>query len=502
MRLRSLHILIAVFTVLAAQAATTGREFLQKGLNHAKSDDFPMALKFFAKSLETAEKEGDYSTMEASTGYIGNMYYVLKDHKRSLNYHLKGYNMAIAHGDTAIQVSFLTNIVANYCKLNDPKNARHYFNLLESRSQHLNQNTEKYHLIYDRARLALVEGDTARAIKYHQHALQYAKDNGMSEEFSLFQYCELGEIYMKKGDYAKAIEYAKICEPAAKHQRMFDLLISVYQLLWNANEAAGNKLEEERYRGLYLSLSDTIFNRSTIFSADNELRDYETRQTDEHIASLNGVITRQTLAIIAISVLLLLLVLLSLLLLRNNRKLRFAHSTLLQKTRELQLQEAKNERLLSKMLEQKNVESTDETAQNASSSMENEQMKALLAKIIQVMDDTKAIAKPDFSLNMLAEAVGSNTKYVSQIINETYGKNFKTLLNERRIREACRLLADPDNYERMTIQAVYEEVGYTNAVSFIRAFRKINGMTPSEYQKISREDTTETEAQTNRFPPL
>ena len=45
----------------------------------------------------------------------------------------------------------------------------------------------------------------------------------------------------------------------------------------------------------------------------------------------------------------------------------------------------------------------------------------------------------------------------------------------------------------MTIQAVYEEVGYTNAVSFIRAFRKVNGMTPSEYQKILRQDTADNE---------
>ncbi len=491
MRLRSFHILIAVFLVVTAQAATTGRELLLEGLNYAESDDFPKALKCFVKSLETAEKEGDYSTMVASTGYIGNVYYNLNDHKRSLNYLLKGYNMAIAHNDTAIQVSFLTNIVANYCKLNDLGNARRYFKLLER--QHIAKGTDRYYLIYNRARLAMAEGDTVSAIVHHERALQYAKDNKLDEEYSLFQYCELGDIYMKRGDYAKAIEYAKICEPAAKRQRAFDLLISVYQLLWNANEAIGNKQEEERYRGLCLSLSDTIFNRSTIFSADNELRDYEMRQTDEHIASLNGVITRQTLAIVVISLLLLLLVLLSFLLLRNNRKLRFAHSTLLQKTRELQLQETKNERLLGRLLTDKTVENTAESTQISQSGMENEQMKTLLTKIIQVMDDTKTIAKPDFSLNILAEAVGSNTKYVSQIINETYGKNFKTLLNERRIREACRLLADPDNYERMTIQAVYEEVGYTNAVSFIRAFRKINGMTPSEYQKISRNDKSATE---------
>ncbi len=465
---------------------------MQQGLDYAGNDNFPMALKCFAKSLETAEKEGDYSTLEASTGYIGNVYYVLNDHKRSLNYHLKGYNMAIAHGDTGIQASFLVNIVANYCKLNDPKNARHYFNLLEK--QHLTKSTDKYYLIYNRARLAMTEGDTSAAIRHHEQALQYARDNRIGKEYLLFQYCELGEIYMKLGDYAKAIDYAQICEPEAKREKAFDLLISVYQLLWNANAAIGNKPEEERYRGLYLSLSDTIFNRNTIFSADNELRDYETRMTDEHIASLNGVINRQTLTIIGISLLLLLLLLLSFLLLRNNRKLRFAHSTLLQKTRELQQQEQKNERLLGRLLADKSAETASGDAPAATPSMESAQMKSLLAKIINVMDDTKAIAKPDFSLNTLAEAVGSNTKYVSQIINETYGKNFKTLLNERRIREACRRLADRNNYEKMTIQAVYEEVGYTNAVSFIRAFRKVNGMTPSEYLKISREDDTETEA--------
>ncbi len=473
--------------VVAAQAATTGRELLLQGLDYAGNDNFPMALKCFAKSLETAEKEGDYSTMVVSTGYIGNVYYNLNDHKRSLNYHLKGYNMAIAHGDTGIQTSFLTNIVANYCKLNDPENARHYFKLLEN--QHLTKATDKYYLIYNRARLAMTEGDTSAAIRRHEQALQYARDNRMGKEYSLFQYCELGEIYMKLGDYAKAIDYARICEPEAKREKAFDLLISVYQLLWNANAAIGNKSEEERYRGLYLSLSDTIFNRNTIFSADNELRDYETRMTDEHIASLNGVINRQTLTIIGISLLLLLLLLLSFLLLRNNRKLRFAHSTLLQKTRELQQQEQKNERLLGRLLADKPAEAASGDTPAATPSMESGQMKTLLAKIIKVMDDTKAIAKPDFSLNTLAEAVGSNTKYVSQIINETYGKNFKTLLNERRIREACRRLADRNNYEKMTIQAVYEEVGYTNAVSFIRAFRKVNGMTPSEYLKISREET-------------
>ena len=44
-----------------------------------------------------------------------------------------------------------------------------------------------------------------------------------------------------------------------------------------------------------------------------------------------------------------------------------------------------------------------------------------------------------------------------------------------------------ENYQNQTIQAIYESVGYRNSVSFLRAFKKIYGMTPSEYQKLENQ---------------
>ena len=114
---------------------------------------------------------------------------------------------------------------------------------------------------------------------------------------------------------------------------------------------------------------------------------------------------------------------------------------------------------------------------------EREKRLRLLGQINEVLNDGSAISDPEFSLQKLAVAVGSNTKYVSQVINEYYNKNFKTLLNEHRLREATRRLADQEHYGNMTIQAIYEEVGYSNAVSFIRAFKRMYGITPSEYQR-------------------
>ena len=115
----------------------------------------------------------------------------------------------------------------------------------------------------------------------------------------------------------------------------------------------------------------------------------------------------------------------------------------------------------------------------------NEELRnRLLNSITTILEDVSVISNSNFNLSMLAEKAGSNTKYVSSIINDVYGKNFKTVLNEYRIREACRRLTDKDHYGNMTIQAIYEELGYNSAASFIQAFKKVNGMTPSVYQKL------------------
>lgn len=115
------------------------------------------------------------------------------------------------------------------------------------------------------------------------------------------------------------------------------------------------------------------------------------------------------------------------------------------------------------------------------------QTRTLLEKISQVMSDTVVISRSDFSLNMLAERVGSNTKYVSHVINHSYGKSFKDFLNEYRIREACRRLSDEEHYGNLTIQAIYQGLGYNSPGGFIEAFKKVNGMTPSVYMKLSRQ---------------
>lgn len=104
------------------------------------------------------------------------------------------------------------------------------------------------------------------------------------------------------------------------------------------------------------------------------------------------------------------------------------------------------------------------------------------------MKDSANFCNPDFSLSMLAQAVDSNTTYVSQAINTSYNKNFRTILNEHRVKEAMKRMKDIATYGNYSIQGISESVGFKSASNFIAAFKKTTGMTPSLYQKLSKNE--------------
>ncbi|WP_219838624.1 AraC family transcriptional regulator [Paenibacillus sp. R14(2021)] len=88
-------------------------------------------------------------------------------------------------------------------------------------------------------------------------------------------------------------------------------------------------------------------------------------------------------------------------------------------------------------------------------------------------------ANPELSLEYLGDRFGISAKYISQLFKEEFGENFLDYLSQLRIKEAKkRLLEQPDS-----IQEVGERVGYVNAATFRRVFRKMEGVSPVDYRK-------------------
>ncbi|MBE6607531.1 MAG: helix-turn-helix domain-containing protein [Ruminococcaceae bacterium] len=79
---------------------------------------------------------------------------------------------------------------------------------------------------------------------------------------------------------------------------------------------------------------------------------------------------------------------------------------------------------------------------------------------------------------MLANEMGYHPRYMSYLINQTFGVSFKQLLNEYRIRKASEMLQN----EELNITEIYLAAGFTSQSTFNRNFKKIIGITPKEYR--------------------
>ena len=77
---------------------------------------------------------------------------------------------------------------------------------------------------------------------------------------------------------------------------------------------------------------------------------------------------------------------------------------------------------------------------------------------------------------------------MSYIINKVKGQTFKQYFTELRIKFLIKKLDEDKNYRKYTIKFLAEEIGYTNASAFARAFKKHKGITPSEYIKSLEPD--------------
>lgn len=85
----------------------------------------------------------------------------------------------------------------------------------------------------------------------------------------------------------------------------------------------------------------------------------------------------------------------------------------------------------------------------------------------------------NINLDMIASKFHYTPEYTSKLIKEATGMNYKSILQKVRIERASFLLVDTN----LSVQNIGLQVGYENVEHFIRTFKKVNGMTPTEYRK-------------------
>lgn len=101
-------------------------------------------------------------------------------------------------------------------------------------------------------------------------------------------------------------------------------------------------------------------------------------------------------------------------------------------------------------------------------------------RLVYCMGTEKLFTEPDLSLSMLSQKIKVHPNYLSQVINEKEGKTFFEYINALRIEEFKRLVALPESKQYTIISLAYD-CGFNSKSSFNKNFRKVTGLSPSDY---------------------
>ncbi len=117
----------------------------------------------------------------------------------------------------------------------------------------------------------------------------------------------------------------------------------------------------------------------------------------------------------------------------------------------------------------------------ARSSLSEEDKIEILKKLKDSMENDKFYKNNLVSQSMISKKLLIPSHHISQVINEKLNQSFFEFIAVYRIREAEKILLDPDQ-NHLTVEEIAEEVGYISKSAFNKTFKKITGKTPSGYR--------------------
>jgi AraC-like DNA-binding protein len=108
-------------------------------------------------------------------------------------------------------------------------------------------------------------------------------------------------------------------------------------------------------------------------------------------------------------------------------------------------------------------------------------IKRLTEKLLSYMKETRPYLDPELNLSDLAKQMSIGRNQLSQVINSGVGDNFYNFINKFRIEEV-KLLIKNDTDKKYTILSLANDAGFNSKSTFNNIFKKITGLTPSEYR--------------------
>ena len=112
--------------------------------------------------------------------------------------------------------------------------------------------------------------------------------------------------------------------------------------------------------------------------------------------------------------------------------------------------------------------------------IEDDEANALQEKLALLMYREELFKNPNLKLIDVAKRMNVSQHKLSQFLNDNLGTSFSSFINQKRIDKAIKILGENN---RITLEAVGYESGFSTKSVFYSTFKKVTGKTPSSFRK-------------------
>lgn len=452
-------------------------------------NDYPQAYSCLLRSKEIWDEIGNPHGTGNVYLNLGNIYANYGDVSSSTRQYARSIDISLKNDDQQIYLLALLNLMIQAYMADDAESRRYLaaelarLDTVRLRPQPL---LASIRLIANGIHLSS-EKDVTGAASAFRNAYDRIDNPLTPERFKSNILGMISDLYVKNNFYSEAIAAAK---EEIEYNRANGLLDLEGIGLANISEIyrkSGLKDSAEAYRLKSLEISDSLFNTRTYgtirdlqansdarFAAEQMLRLEQKRRMTLTITWIVGIAGAICLILLVYSIV-------------KSRKLRRSYEDIY---KHVSGSLNSNSPALIPAPHGGDHEVETEPRKYKSSPLDDVDMDELASKILSIMENSEEIYSPDFSLDRLAAMTGSKSKHISQTLGEKTGRSFSSLLSCYRVRQACRILEDPEQASRLTLEAIALDLGYKSRSHFATVFKKEIGITPGEYARISRKMKT------------
>ncbi|GAB6012682.1 helix-turn-helix domain-containing protein [Viscerimonas tarda] len=448
----------------------------------------------YAKSFHQAhllddELQGVSETSFPRKNYIycsiGKAYYFFQDYNAAIPYLRK----VLVHPKYYFDTSNLEarNILGTYFNIiGETDSAEHYF-----RTALYSAEQVKDKLMFNALSLSNIgrclarRKEYAKALTYFQPALSHMlADNNYALASGVT--VNMGELYFAQNNLQETKYMIDSSRKYIKRGKNTDLYSELYFLMTKYYVQTGNAKQAAAYLDSAIVATRALekkYNTLNILLAKQELFEMEKKVKDDNIRQ-NEIVYKNKLFYSSTVIVIVSLALVFLLILyRKNKR---AYRTLVLKAQDWA--EVSPKRQIDDD-DPTDDEPADEATKEESEEEiyhETEEEKALTKKAHEFLVKDKTFQNIDLTLDFMAKELNVNRNQLSKAINRSAGKNFNTYINEYRVKEAIKMMSDK-KMNRMSVDAIALEAGFGNRISFYQAFKKMTGLSPSDFRNNSKD---------------